>query len=242
MKATRMRKFMRSLSRSEGHSFEIIGPGWLMAFIVVSGIVAGTLIMPLLPESIKDKDALKSINPIVYYIAEGVICLRFLIHIFNQKLCLSKLRYQNDIEDAFPNAITIPFSLFEGAFSRNPSVWILYSSCVRRNDELCVFSFKDYKKYKRFRKSLAEEADRVKMERERVAVKNERSLFEQDPETYLASTEGNKHEFQYETPSEEYETLKNDVLAYRQTRLIKSIMSDYQGSQEKGATKCLHGS
>lgn len=225
---------MKRLSMVDNESFEIFGDGWILGFIILALILLCCFtITAFVPKAHLDNVAVAEMQEKypVFAIALGICGFRIFLHFLNEKLFVSKFEYQERIKNGCPNAVTIPFSLFEGGYSRNPSAWELCDKCVKRGDEVCVFSFKDYKKYRKFRASINEEAERVQMEKERLTVKEERKLFEQDPEAYLSSKGGKEFDFEYETPAKEFSELQNDIQRYKQQRVIADVLDDYQNER-----------
>ena len=157
----------------------------------------------------------------------GVILARASFFVLNDRVFMKRYRYEDRIAKD-DGAVCIPFSLFEGSFSRNPSAWSLCNDGVIRNQDgqIFKFSYKGWKKYCKFHASLLDEVDRIDEEKEKLAVRKERESFEADPVAYLESHD-EPIELVFDAPQMEYARLQHDVDEFKRQQVIAGIMEDY---------------
>lgn len=147
-----------------------------------------------------------------------------------------KSEYLNTLEDLLeenPDAVTIGYPVFEGAYSRNPNAWALHDCYVQRVEDktICVFEWKDYKKYRAMRKQIEAETMRAEINDELQRVRRLRKQFAQSPAQYLEASE-EPIELEFEPAQKEYALLQQDVNAYKKSMFYEKVMDDYNAGQK----------
>lgn len=128
------------------------------------------------------------------------------------------------------DTVPLTFSVFEGAYSRNPSAWTLHAKYAERDGQICVFSYSDFKRYARFlqrmEKAEKEHNEAKKKAEELSAIQEQRTSFENDPCAYL-QLPAPQIAISFPEAQDAYDVLMEDVAAFREKQLHKGIIADY---------------
>lgn len=170
-----------------------------------------------------------------YYLIVCCAVLALLVPAVPGIIFFSKSEYFKVMERTLakhPKSFMIDFCVFEGSLSRNPNAWTLHDTWVQRKDDaaICVFDWKDYKKYVALRKQINAEEKRKANNDELQHVRQLKAQFVQSPAQYLEAHE-EPIELNFKPAQKEYAVLQRNVEQYRRSSMYDRIIDDYNGRQ-----------
>ncbi len=152
----------------------------------------------------------------------------FVINIF-----INRVLYEDRLEQNISDGTSvIPFSLFEGAYVRNPEAWTLTEDHVERaSDEYYQgkdywFTWADYKRYVKFCRRIEEQKEEHEEQQELSLVHSEIKRFEADPVLYIKSGK-EPLKLEYIKPQKEYDQLQERIAEKRGQLAMEEICTDY---------------
>lgn len=173
----------------------------------------------------------KNAFPMLMLIAGSLIVsviLFLLVIIF-----IDRVLYEDQLKQNISDGTTvIPFSLFEGAYVRNPETWTLAEDHVERvSDEYYQekgywFTWPDYKRYVKFCRRIEEQKEEHEEQQELSLVHSEIKRFEADPVLYIKNGK-ELLKLEYAKPQKEYDQLQERIAEKRRQLAMEEISNDY---------------
>ena len=155
------------------------------------------------------------------------------LEFFVMNIFIDRVLYEDRLEQNYSNGTSvIPFSLFEGAYVRNPEAWTLAEDHVERvSDEHYQgkgywFTWPDYKRYVKFCKRIKKQKEEHEKQQELSLVHSEIKRFEADPILYIKNGK-EPLKLEYVKPQKEYDQLQKRIAEKRRQLALEEISNDY---------------